>query len=384
MILVVQFAKSFKDYAMAVVKYNDKIFAIPWEEIKKQCIFSEEGLKDITYCIHKEYITFVLICENTSFVIVYNADTGFFDYIVEGRCIIKATYCSDTVYAIAKINDRTGTINVYKCISKVGSHMWKYEDTGLKKKYRNDDVNDYKLVVAKNDVYIKLENPLNEVEYINHINDNYSMYCMYDYWKNKEIDVFEGEINRDSIFLEFQFGNPLKTVSITHCNNVKFAAGYLKYIVLGDMAYMLLTLEDERNPFLVKDDKELENDYIPDVEYMLDFWIKNTKDKYQPIALLEEMVELCDAVFVEKDSTRAIELFINDCSLCNQYLGESIFRNLGFEYSLKVYNGANELKEILLANSDKNAEIELICSKNKWDDNDRIIIKEILDETQLR
>ena len=94
---------------------------------------------------------------------------------------------------------------------------------------------------------------------------------------------------------------------------------------------------------------ELENDYIPDVECMLDFCIKNTKDKHRPIALLEEMVELCDDIFLEKDNSKAKTMFIKACSLCDKYFQEKIFRKLGFVYSIKVYNGLKELKYSSLA-----------------------------------
>ncbi len=129
--MIIQFAKSFKDYSMAVVKYNDKIFAIPWEEIKKQCPFTEENLTQITHCIHKEHITFVLICKQTSYIIVFNAENGRFDYIVEGKGIVKATCCKGRIIAITKILNESGTINVYKCSSDIGSGVWIYEDTGL-------------------------------------------------------------------------------------------------------------------------------------------------------------------------------------------------------------------------------------------------------------
>ncbi len=356
--MVVQFAKSFKDYVMAVVKYNNKIFAIPWEEIMKKCKINQCDLKNITYCIHREYITFVFICENDSFVMVYNADTGVFDYINNGKHIIKATYCGGDVCAIAKIPDCNGIALVYKYESSDDSNAWKIYNTGLKKKCADDDYNDYNLIPGTNDAYIKLKNPLNDIEYVNYIKDNYSIYSLYDYWKDKDIDISEGEINENSIFIDFRFGDISEPVSITHCNDVKFAAGYLKYIVLGDVAYSILNSEWERNPVLVKDDKELENDYIPDVEYMLDFFIKNTKDKNTPVSLLEEMVELCDNIFLEKDSSKALDMFRNTCSLCYKYFQEKIFHELGFVYSIRSYNGLTELKEALPSINEKSKYIK--------------------------
>ena len=351
--MIVQFAKSFKDYAMAVVKYNDKIFAIPWDEIIKKCQINKNDLINITYCIHREHITFVIICEDDSFVIVYNADTGIFDYINNGKYIIKATYCGGNICAVAKIPDSNGFVSVYKYESDVGSNTWKLHNTGLKKKCADVDYNDYNLIPGTNDAYIKLKNPLNEIEYVNYIKDNYSIYSLYEYWKDKDINAHEGEINENAIFIDFRFGDISEPISITHCNDVKFAAGYLKYIVLGDVAYSILNAEYERNPVLVKDDLELENDYIPDVEYMLDFCIKNTKDKHRPIALLEEMVELCDDIFLEKDSYKALDMFRNTCSLCDKYFQEKIFHKLEFIYSIRVYTDLQELDSAPLLTYDE-------------------------------
>lgn len=381
--LIIQFARSFKDYSMAVVKYNDKIFAIPWEEIKKQCPFTEETLTQITHCIHKEHITFVLICKKISYIIVFNAETGNFDYIIEGKGLIKATCCEDKVIAIAKITNESGTVSVYKCYSNIGSGVWRYEDTGLKKKYAENDEADYKLITTSNDAYIKLNNPLNEIEYINHMKEKFSMYCLYDYWKNKELDASEGDIRKDSIFLEFQFGNPPETAKITYCSDAKFAAGYLKYMVLGDVAYMLLVSENERDPFLIKDSHELENEYIPDVDHLIELSIRNTKDKYRPVSLLEEMVELCDSVFMEKDITKAKEMFFNACSICNKYFAEDIFHRGGYCYMFKAYDSINELKDRLSIEECINInQLDAVFKKDNWDDEDKKIIKTALNDVE--
>lgn len=381
--LIIQFAKSFKDHSMAVVKHNDKTFAIPWEEIKKQCQFTEENLVQITHSIHKEHITFVFVCKKTSYIIVFNAETGNFDYIVEGKGIIKATCCKDKVIAIAKIINESGIVSVYKCYSEFGSRAWKYEDTGLKKKYAENDENDYNLITTSNDAYIKLNNPLNEVEYINHMREKYSMFCLYDYWKNKEIDASEGDLRRDSIFLEFQFGNTPETAKITYCNDIKFAAGYLKYMVLGDVAYMLLVSENERDPFLAKDSYELENEYIPDIDHLIELSIRNTKDKYRPVSLLEEMAELCDSIFMEEDTAKAEEIFFEACDICNKYFAEDIYHKSGYGYLFKAYNGADELKTRLLNREYTNMkQLNAVFEKNSWDNKDREIIKAALDEVE--
>ena len=185
------------------------------------------------------------------------------------------------------------------------------------------------------------------------------------------------------MFLEFQFGDPLKTAKITYCNDVKFTAGYLKYMVLGDVAYTLLVSENERDPFLIKDFHELEKEYIPDIEHLIEFSIRNTKDKYRPVSLLEEMAELCDSIFMEKDMVKAREMFFNACDICNKYFAEDIFHKSGYGYLFKAYNGADELKTRLLNGECVNLkQLNSVFEKDSWDYKDKEVIKAALDEVE--
>lgn len=206
-----------------------------------------------------------------------------------------------------------------------------------------------------------------------------SDYSEYDFWKDKDIDAYEGEMNRNSLFLEFQVGNPLTTSKITYCNSAKFAAGYLKYIVLGDAAYMLLLSEDEQSKFLIKDKRELENDYIPDIDFLLDS-TNSKREKYPLMGLLEEIANLCNAVFIESNEEKALETFFNAAELCNRYFEMNISRRTGHGYSFKTYNGIKELRDLLLINCyDKNG-IEMVSNKKNWDDTDREIIKKMVEK----
>jgi len=206
-----------------------------------------------------------------------------------------------------------------------------------------------------------------------------SDYSEYNFWKDKDIDACEGEMNRNSLFLEFQVGNPLTTSKITYCNSAKFAAGYLKYIVLGDAAYMLLLSADEQSKFLIKDKRELENDYIPDIDFLLDS-TKCKREKYPLMGLLEEIANLCNAVFIELNEEKALETFFNAAELCNRYFEMNISRRTGHGYSFKTYNGIGELEDLLRINCYDKTEIETVCNRENWDEKAKIIVKNVLDQ----
>ena len=179
-----------------------------------------------------------------------------------------------------------------------------------------------------------------------YVENNFSIYGLYDYWKDKDIGAFEGKEDKDSLCLEFYSGEPLVLNKMTHCTDPKFAAGYLKYIVLGDAAYMLLLSDSERDKYLLKNDTELENDYIPDINYLLNKLIRNCSNKNSVVYLFEEMIELCDMVFMAKSKETAVELLINAYKICNLHFQNEISPKTGFNYKFQIRNNVNptELK----------------------------------------
>ena len=95
------------------------------------------------------------------------------------------------------------------------------------------------------------------------------------------------------------------------------------------------------------------------------------------------MSELCDSIFMEDDITKAKEMFLNACDICNKYFTEDIFRRSGYSYSFKVYNGADELKN-RLSNGKcvNNQQLNSVFEKDNWNNEDKKIIKAALDETE--
>ena len=338
--LVVNIVKDTNEYAMAMVRYAENFYVIPWELIKEKCKAEKFSVENITYCVNKSRITFTLILKDTSFVIVFNADDGVYEYVFEGSGIVKAVCCDNKVIAAAEVADEFGIVSIYRCESTVGSFSWLYKDTGIKKKNPRS-IEDFEFAIARNDAFLKIFNPVNEIDYIRYVEENYSIYGLYDYWKDKDIDAYEGSINANSIFIEFASGEPLTTNKITFCNNPKFAAGYLKYIVLGDAAYMILLADAESDEFLSKNEQELENDYIPNIDYILNDIIRSNSDKFSIVALFEEMVELCDMVFGEKDKKSEYEMLCKACDMCNMYFSEKIYPKTGYRYKVNVHYGSN-------------------------------------------
>lgn len=333
----IEVSKNINDYAMATVNFDNKFYVIPWDEMGKQAEMEEFDLKNITYCINKNTVTFTLIFEDKSLVVVYNAETGSYEYMLESKDIIKAVCCGDKVIAVAKITNEWNMSVVCRCTSLIGSFKWEYKSLNITKRSYKNDYDDYELVVAGNDAFVKIQNSFNEAEYMKYVEKNFSIYGLYDYWKDKDISAFEGESDENSLYLEFSSGEPLTLNKVTYCNDPKFAAGYLKYIVLGDAAYMLLLSDSEQDKYLLKNDTELENDYIPNVDYLLNKLIRNCSNKNNIVYLFEEMIEFCDMVFVAKSKKTAVDLLMNACRACNLLFKNEIFPKTGYNYKFSVY-----------------------------------------------
>lgn len=380
--MIIKVTKDINSYAMAGINYDGKTYVIPWEYIKMKLGTDKPLIRDITWCVNKNTVTFTLILENKSLVVVYNAETGNYEYILEGKDIIKAVYCGDKVVAIAKISNVWSIAVACRYISMTGSFEWECDNLNIAKRSHENDYDDYELVVAGNTAFMKIQTPLNIAEYMKYAENNFSIYGLYEYWRDKDIRVFEGEPQKDSLYLEFSSGEPLSLNKITYCNDPKFAAGYLKYIVLGDAAYMLLLSDSERDKYLQKSSTELENDFIPDVDYLLNTIIRNCSNKNNIVYLFEEMAELCDMVFMAKSRETAVELLTYACNVCNSYFENEIYQKTGFKYLFNMYNGISSAKKAVTSNLQSDTELcekfEEIADKNTWDEPEKCIIKAIM------
>lgn len=339
--MIIRISKNFREFAMATIKFNDKIYIIPWDEINKRLGTENINFENITYCVNKNTVTFTFVLKDKSLIVVYNAETGSYEYVLEGKDIIKAVCCNNKVIAVAKVTNEWNMSVVCRCTSLMGSSKWEYENLNITKRSHKNDYNDYELVVAGNDAFIKIQNPSNNAEYMKYVENNFSIYGLYEYWQDKDIWAFEGQLDKNSLCIEFSSGEPLTLNKKTYCNDPKFAAGYLKYIVLGDAAYMMLLTDSEWDKYLDRNDTALENNYIPDIDYLLNIIIRNCSNKNSVMYLFEEMVELCDKVFLAKSKKTSVELLMKACKVCNLHFENKIFPKTGFNYKLSVYSPDN-------------------------------------------
>lgn len=74
-------------------------------------------------------------------------------------------------------------------------------------------------------------------------------------------------------------------------------------------------------------------------------------------------------------------MFFNTCDICNKYFAEDIFRRGGYGYLFKAYNGADELKTRLSNRGGVNMkQLNSVFKKEQWDNEDKKIIKTVLDD----
>lgn len=369
---------------MAVIKNNDKVHILPWEDVEKQCGVEGQECINITYCVHKHKVCFVLVYEDNSYVIVYNVKNGIVEYITEGFGVIKAVCVEDTVYAAVKIHMKNDIIHVCRGESVIGSYAWKYEDLNIVKTKTMYDEDDYLIFVTDNQVLIRVNNAIDKNKYKKFLQDSYSKYCYYDYWKDKDVDCNDGELSRDSLFIEFTTGDdkPGKNryTNITFCDNVKFAVGYLKHLVLSDAAHMIF-FADENTCDEAYEDLGIEQDEIPNIDYILDRCNRNNQDKYGLLSAFMDMVDRCDSILLEENNETALQMLIDTVKVCNDYFKNEIYPKSDFRVCFNVYNGADEAKEMFLKNAisiEDKARIHQIFNKEQWNNVDCEIVAEII------
>lgn len=205
-------------------------------------------------------------------------------------------------------------------------------------------------------------------------NNNFSEYSLYDYWKKKEIDAFQGELSPDSMFLLTTGCAPLPCCysynKFSYFNDFKFGAGYLKYVVLGSMANNLL---------LNDNDECLE---LPNIDEVLEICIRNNNDKYNVIDKIKHIVEICDRVFCENEKEKQEEYLKKASQKFNEFFEFEIQNVSGWNYTFDIYSGSDGVKDKFLsffAYSKLLPQIKEILSKKNWSTEDKRIIKNAVD-----
>ena len=196
-------------------------------------------------------------------------------------------------------------------------------------------------------------------------------YSSFNYWRNKEIDESQGELSPDSMFLLTSGCAPMPCCcsfnKFSYCDNPEFAAGYLKYVVLGLLAIDLLL------------DYDKEYFELPDIDDVIE---QKLIDKYDVIGKIKVIVELCNSIFCEEDEEKQKEYLKCTSQKFNEFFEFGIQDVSGRNYTFDVYDGSDAVRNKFLgflAYSELLPQITKIFSKNNWSVEDKRIIKNAVD-----
>ena len=214
----------------------------------------------------------------------------------------------------------------------------------------------------------------------------FSQYNIYDYWKGKEIDACQGELSNDSIFVLYGNCAPMPCCAgfnkFTYGKNPKFAAGYLKYIVLGNLACTLLVESGwVESIFFKEDDFEIRM-IIPDIDFVIYSCKKCGYDKHRLLKKVQHIVNLCNAVFYESDVEKQLDYLMYAADKFNEYFEYNIQKSTGWNFYFQVFNGADDLKDKMLEHleySSMLSDVKNLFSKSEWNNEDKEIMQAAID-----
>ena len=213
-----------------------------------------------------------------------------------------------------------------------------------------------------------------------------SEYFFFDYWQDKEIDAAQGELTPGSIFLRFSNCAPMPCCCsmerFTYCSDPKFAAGYLKYVVLGDIACATLLSNEEYDEICFKDDGDLRVFTMPDVDDILDRCIKNGSERECVIEKMNHIIRLCNEIFLEQDILKGTELLKDLAAKFNEYFEYGIQGETGWNYTFDVYDGVGEIEDLLIdriMDEQSLYYLNQVLSRDEWDDLDKKFLRVLFD-----
>lgn len=206
--------------------------------------------------------------------------------------------------------------------------------------------------------------------------DVVSKYFFYNYWDQLFAPLSEGEISPDSLFIKYVCYAPLPCASgftiFPYCHNPKFAAGYLKFVVLCEFVRCVLLEIPEAAIFLNP----------KSISFDMDDFI----EKYEPedsrskeiCERIKHILRLCNLVFLEQDNEEAKKLLFSVADKFNEYFSEVY----GWDFEFKVYDGASKAKDEILSfiSTDSDREfVSSVMSRDIWKDEEKQSLVDILE-----
>lgn len=206
--------------------------------------------------------------------------------------------------------------------------------------------------------------------------DVVSKYFFPDYWEEFIATPSKGEISPNSLFIKHSSYAPLPCGAgftlFSYCNNAKFAAGYLKFMVLCELVSS--TLID------LSEFAELSNgnNFSFDIDCFIQNYETEDSDKKDVCEKIKHILRLCNLVFLEQDEQGAKNHLFYTANKFNEYFSEI----LGWDFEFKVYDGAANAKDKILSFISSDSEREFVSSvmlRDIWKDEEKQTLADILE-----
>ena len=206
--------------------------------------------------------------------------------------------------------------------------------------------------------------------------DVVSKYFFPDYWEEFIATPSEGEISSSFLFIKHSSYAPLPCGAgftlFSYCNNAKFAAGYLKFMVLCEL--ISSTLID------LSEFADISNGH--NISFDIDFFMEEYKtddsDKKDVCDKIKHILRLCNLVFLEQDEAEAKKHLFYVADKFNEYFSEVS----GWNFEFKIYDGAGNAKDEILSfiSSDNDREfVSFVMSRNIWKNEEKQVLADILE-----
>lgn len=201
-----------------------------------------------------------------------------------------------------------------------------------------------------------------------------SEYFFFDYWEDKEICASQGELEKNATFMRSVIEEPGPFGScigrFSYFTDAKFAAGYLKYIMLGTLACDLLA---------AKDDECFE---LQDVDKILETACQSDNDTCEIVEMVHYIISLCNCVFVEESPAKQREYLLQAADEFNRCCESSIYKKTDRYYRFILFSDSEKVQSEMsksLYIPEEKQRFEDAFSKDVWTTEDKNIIQGVMD-----
>ena len=170
----------------------------------------------------------------------------------------------------------------------------------------------------------------------------------YNYWENREFTP-KGELpTPDSYYFIFDWPGPFLSrpdTLVTYGKDIFFAAGYIKYLALGQIGMYSLLTDKQYDDFYEK----VSGAPMMDIDEILEKGERKILITWKVKAQIIAIKKTCEQIFFEEDRTKQDELLRRAVELFNEYFGNPTFKRVtGYGAHLAIHCGIKNAKADLL------------------------------------